>query len=284
MRPHRFALTELTWNFEALRNFLNFEVLQQAAATLELYEGLVYTQEPSRTAQLGENLNERTGLEWLPRRAQEERVRFNPEGSVFRNKARVFTSMGILDPEALREAKTVKLTNFGKALGQGLLTRDQFYESIITGFRYPHPAYPDGGRRWREASTSVRPFVLIIEVLVELVRIDPDQNYLSSGEFVDWVASQSSGFDAKSAAKGIQEARESSAESQTSAAREARRNATDLFGFLCITGFTYFLGPGTISLNLVSVSDKDKTHFWLKNSNGESSLDRIEAILERGNE
>lgn len=264
-----------------MRNFLNFEVLQQAAATLDRYEGLVYTAEPSRTSQLGEELNERTGLEWLPRRAQDDRVLFNPEGSIFRNKARVLTSMGILDAEALRVTKTVELTAFGKALGQGRLSRERFYEDIVTSFSYPHPAYPDGGNQWREASASVRPFVLIIKVLTALVRIDPHHNTLSSAEFVDWVASQSPNFDPNTSAEAIRVAREDGAESQNDSPQNAaRRNATDLFGFLCITGLTYFISSGTIALNLVSVSSRDKTHFFL-NRNGESSLDRIEAILER---
>ena len=123
--------SNLKWNFEAFRQYLNFEVLQQAASALMVFDGFNYRDDIADTRNFEILLKERTGLDWSPNRDTPEGVIFDPEGSVFRNKARVFTSMQILDAQSLQAQKIAKLTDFGRMLGSGRISKTEFYEYQI---------------------------------------------------------------------------------------------------------------------------------------------------------
>ena len=126
------AITDnLPWNFEAFRRFITYEVLQQAAATLQLYDGEMLFANPALMEEFSRRIDIRTGLEWLPKRQVSEGVIFNVEGNLFRNKARVFTSFYIIDPMCLRENTALKITEFGRALAYGYISREDFYRQIF---------------------------------------------------------------------------------------------------------------------------------------------------------
>ena len=266
----------LKWNFEAFRQFLSFEVLQQAAASIMPFDGFNYRNEVAMTRKFEGYIALRTGLEWAPKRDAPEGVFFDPEGSIFRNKARVFTSLGILDPVSLQSEQIVKLTKFGRQLGSGLVSRDDFYKFQIENFEYPHPAYPESGKSWDSEKASVKPFKFLIEILVRLAETSIDENRLSTREFLMVANDGCPTFDAKIAAKSIIDIRASKDVSpDRQFATEAKRNATDLLGFFCMTGVAYFNQNGEVCLNLIRQSKKDRTYFHFKSRDGENSLNEI---------
>jgi hypothetical protein len=270
----------LVWNFEPFRSFLSFEVLQQAAATLLMFDGLMYREDPSETTRLGAWLNERTGIEWLPKRKVPEGVVFDPEGSVFRNKARVLTSMGLIDPSEFESKRRIVTTEFCRRLGCGLVGEVEFYVHVINEFRYPHDAYPREGRNWEAASTSVQPFVLLIRLLMRLAEVDYSEAYLTSDEFVGVVMKAEPTFDLDSIEKEVLALRKTGMKPETSdIGTDTRRYASDIYGYLCLTGITYYRGASRIDLNLISRSNIDRTYFFAKNNKGESALDRLNSLF-----
>lgn len=265
------------WSFEAFRQFLSFEVLQQAAASLLPINGFNYRDDPISARRYESWLNERTGLEWAPRRSVPEGVVFNPEGSVFRNKARVLTSMNIVEADKLQSEREVRLTSFGAQLAGGLVSKSGFYVHQILSFSYPHVAYPEAAAEWRKSETSVRPFLSIIETLVYLTKTKGlEHNRLSSLEIVLFLIAAHPGAREAEIAENIWNSRDSKfTNSSADASQEDMRNANDLLGFLCMSGYTYFTSPGVVSLNLISISSKDKTYFYNKSRDGESAISNL---------
>lgn len=271
--------SNLKWNFEAFRQYLNFEVLQQAASALMVFDGFNYRDDIADTRNFEILLKERTGLDWSPNRDTPEGVIFDPEGSVFRNKARVFTSMQILDAQSLQAQKIAKLTDFGRMLGSGRISKTEFYEYQIKNFGYPHPAYPDSAVGWQAQKAQVKPFEYLIEVLIGLVKTNIAENRITSKEFLEFMMTDAPEFDPLSAVNSILEARKSLSGEKVAFATEDMRNASDIFGFLCMTGLAFYISPGEISLNLVAISEKDKTHYFFKNRDGELAIEALEKKL-----
>ena len=83
---------------------------------------------------------------WMPDR-ENGNLNVNTEGSVFRNKARLFSSFYIcVPPDLLKKdgyGKQIMLTGFGKALAEGRVSEEEFYRYIIKKFGYPHLAFSD---------------------------------------------------------------------------------------------------------------------------------------------
>lgn len=270
---------DLKWNFEAFRQYLSFEVLQQAASALLVFDGFNYRDDISETKSFENLLKARTGLEWSPKREAPEGVLFDPEGSVFRNKARVLTSMLILDPVLLQNQKIVKLTEFGRLLGGGRVSKSDFYEFELKNFEYPHPAYPDGAAGWISHRAKVKPFLYLVEVLIGLVDQGVAENRLTSKEFLEFLMPNSPDFRVETAVSAILKSREAPGDFRTSFPPDDMRNASDILGFLCMTGFTYFLSPGEIALNLISVSEKDKTYYYMKSRDGDFAIEAVKTKL-----
>lgn len=270
---------DLKWNFEAFRQYLNFETLQQAASALLVFDGFNYRDDVSETRSFEKLLKERTGLDWSPKRETPEGVVFDPEGSVFRNKARVFTSMLILDAPLLQNQRIVKLTEFGRLLGGGRVSKSDFYAFQVKNFEYPHPAYPDGAAGWVSARAKVKPFLYLIEVLIGLVEQDVAENHLTSKEFLEFMMPNSPDFGVDKAVTLILESRKTKRDVKVSFPTDDMRNASDIFGFLCMTGFTYYLSPGEIAMNLITVNEKDKTHYFLKSRDGDFAIDALKTKL-----
>jgi len=88
--------SKLPWNFEAFRSFISFEVLQQAASVLCLYDKQYFFENNYILEKFEEDLSKRTGVEWLPKRNIDSDILFNTEGNLFRNKARVFSSFYLI--------------------------------------------------------------------------------------------------------------------------------------------------------------------------------------------
>jgi hypothetical protein len=254
---------KLPWNFEAFRKFITYEALQQAASTLTLFEGVNYTIESEKNNELSKRLGVRTDLEWVPDRKVSEAINYDIEGSLFRNKARVLTSLYILDPLALQMHSTIKVTPFGKALGSGLISKNEFYKEIIFRFEYPHPAYEDNWTKWTEAGKSLFPLLFIIEVLIELIKSGEENNYLEIAELATYGFLNAANGEVKKAAKNILMARSDGLADAAPRTDDVNRKIGDMFGFLCISGFCFYKKRG-ICLNLLGVSTDDGCHYWLK--------------------
>ncbi len=277
----RFMQTELKWNIEAFRQFLNFEVMQQACASIMPIDGFNYRDDINDSKRFELWLTDRTDLEWTPRRSVPEGIHFNPEGSVFRNKARVFTSMGVVDAAKLQNERVVLLTDFGRNLGGGLISKSEYYQFQVANYSYPHPAYPESAITWAQNNVTVKPFELILRVLIILTQeYGLSHNSLSSQEFARFFMQAVPDFNAAKIAEKIIASRDSVDDASGSEyAKENMRNATDIFGFLALSGLVYFVSAGVICLNLISVSSKDKTYFHFKNREGESAIDNIRKSL-----
>ena len=261
--------TKLPWNFEAFRKFITFEVLQQSASTLLLYDGVDYSRESEKSRLLSQFLSDRTDLEWVPERQVAEGINFDVEGSVFRNKARVFTSFFILDPIAIQERSQIIVSPFGRALGTGLLSREDFYEESVFRFQYPHPAYEDNWSRWTSAQKSLYPLLYIIQILIELTIENEAENYLEVSELATYGFEDADNSNVSQIASCIISSRGAAERNQRDRSDDVNRKIGDMFGFLCITGKCFY-GKKGISLNLIGVSTEDKCHFW--NKRGKDSV------------
>ena len=154
----------IEWQFEHFKTFTPYEILQQAAAVLMQYEGENTDGSNPQMRHLTDDLIVNTGHPaWMPDR-DSENLNINMEGSVFRNKARLFSSFLICVPPDLLSSngykKSVVLTDFGKALALGKIDEENFYRYIIKKFQYPHLAFSDY-EKWVESGITIRPLICI---------------------------------------------------------------------------------------------------------------------------
>lgn len=162
------------WQFEHFKTFVSYDIMQPAAACLLLFEGENTDGGNPKMNRLSRMLIERTGHpSWLiDRERGTGNLLVDKEGSVFRNKARLFSSFYIMvPPELLRLnnlEKQIMLTEFGKALALGYVSEKDYYDFIIKKFEYPHPVYIEEYKNWTDLNAKVRPFILVLKILVEL--------------------------------------------------------------------------------------------------------------------
>lgn len=275
---------QLLWKFEAFREYLNFEVLQPAAAVLNLFEGERVTESNPKIKKLESLLSRRTGkISWKPKRSGTPDLNWNSEGDFTRNKERLLTSMLIMYPKELEDG-CLRLTGFGKALAQGKVKKDSFYEYIIRNFRYPHPAYQDHWKDWRQQNRELYPFIFILQVMLALHRKDPSQNFLSvkETEFI-LVPKSSHNKVEESASEVIQARNNNSLKHRKSEGDKITRKITDIFGFLCISGYTCYLENNDISLNLHGIHSEELSHYLVQrrpqNKSKESRLELLESFV-----
>ena len=271
---------KLPWNFEAFRKFITYEALQQAASTLTLYEGINYSIESQKNNELSRRLGLRTDLEWVPDRKISEAINYDIEGSLFRNKARVLTSLYILDPLEIQLNSTIKVTPFGRALGAGLVSKEEFYKEIVYRYEYPHPAYEDNWKQWTEAGKNLYPLLFIIEILIELIKSNEDNNYLEIAELATYGFLNAKNGDVKKVVKNILLARADGSGDEAARTDDVNRKIGDMFGFLCISGFCFYKKRG-ICLNLLGISTEDSCHYWLKRGPDSVIENWCEEIIKR---
>lgn len=256
----------LPWNFEAFRRFISYGVMQQACAALLAYENEPLFSDESMLSDFSSRLNKRTGVEWEPRRKVSEGVLFNTEGSVFRNKKRVFTSLYTIDPGCFETGKLV-ITNFGKALGYGFITEPEYYELLISNYEYPHQAYDDNWMAWNNAEKKLRPLLFLLSIMYAIYEKD-GVGTLNADEIARFAFNSADNLNYKIIAKEILDNRKVLSKAGLSPrSKELKdkidRKINDIFGFLCLSHFAYYEADG-ISLNLMDKHNEEKTNFWEK--------------------
>lgn len=263
----------IEWQFEHFKTFTPYEIMQQAAAALLLYEGENTDGSNAKMARLTEELTINTGHPaWMPDR-ESGNLDINNEGSVFRNKARLFSAFYICVPPDLLKTegygKQIMMTGFGRALAEGRVSETEFYRYIIRTFGYPHLAYSDYDE-WVKSGNSIRPLLLIVKALVALFEKKGRTNaYITSSEVYTFLQPLTS-EDCSQAVSKIIEARE--ARVQQSFSSDKVRKINEMLAFLAIAGYVYIdsteSGEDKYWLNLIMKHPKEKTLFYLQRSAG----------------
>lgn len=262
----------IEWQFEHFKTFTPYEIMQQAAATLILYEGESTDGTNPKMGRLTEELTTNTGHPaWMPAR-ENGNLDINTEGSVFRNKARLFSAFFICVPPDLLKSegydKQIMLTGFGRALATGRIRQEEFYRFIIQRFQFPHIAYSDYDK-WVESGIVIRPLVVILKALVELFeRKGKSEAYITSQEICKWLQPLRN-EDVCSAVESI--SAERIAGTQQSYTSDQLRKINEMLAFLAISGYVYIDSTENVDkywLNLIARHPKEKTLFYLQRTAG----------------
>lgn len=262
----------IAWQFEHFKTFTPYEIMQQAAAALLLFEGESTDGTNPKMARLTEELTVNTGHPaWMPAR-ETGNLHINTEGSVFRNKARLFSAFFICVPPDLLKTegygKQIMLTGFGRALAEGKVSEDEFYRFIVKKFEFPHLAYSDYDD-WVASGCRVRPLVIILKALVALYeKGGRNSEYITSAEIYKWLQVLPN-ENVSEAVNGILASRQS--ESNDTYSSDQLRKINEMLAFLAIGGFIYIDSTGGEDrywLNLVSRHPKEKTLFYLQRTAG----------------
>jgi len=278
--------TILPWHFEAYRRYTTYEVLQQAAAALVLFENESIDARNPEMDELLSLLEQRTGLPWLPDRKVSESINFNIEGDIYRNKGRLLSSLFIVEPKSTQEKgyEKVMLTPFGRALGNGFVSKEQFYEFIIKRFKYPHPAFEDNWSAWKNAKRELRPFIFLLQILVELYMHNRNDAFLTSEEVASIAYPLSDHRKIKKIADKIIELRKKGVKIERKRSDAIDRKIDDVFGFLCIAGYAYYDGR-KVALHLLGVHPEEKAWYWEKRRTKEykeaNTLKRVNVLIKR---
>ena len=266
----------LPWHFEQLREYVSYEVMLPALAVMAQFRGESKGARNPRMEAVTRCLELRTGkTTWLPSRSAVGDLCWNAEGDVFRNKMRVFTSLYLLVPFEFCD-DTIQLTPFGEQLASGFLSSDDYYSAIISRYRYPHPAYPDNWLAWNEAGREVRPFVFLLQVLIPLHRADPAEAYLKAEEVVVVLMPLAAHAQIDEQVSRLLAYRQGATPDQAPN-KNLQRNASDLLGFLCLSGYCYYDGS-KVRLNL-RARHRDE-HVWFDGErNKQDQLSRVEQLV-----
>lgn len=264
----------IDWQFEHFKTFTPYEIMQQAAAALSLYEGESTDGVNPKMGRLTDVLAESTKHPaWMPAR-ENGNLDINTEGSVFRNKARLFSTFYIcVPPDLLKESgeeKAIMLTPFGKALAQGKVSRREFYRYIVQKFQYPHPAYSDYDR-WVESGVVIRPLLCIIKTLVFLFEHGGKDDTFLSAKDVYFNLQSLTNEDCEPVAQQILDLRRKG-QAYEDASTDQLRKISEMFAFLAIGDYVYIdstsKGDDRYFLNLIARHPKEKTLFYLSRTAG----------------
>lgn len=263
----------IEWQFEHFKTFTPYEIMQQAAASLLLFEGENTDGANSKMGRLTDELTLNTGHPaWMPDR-ESGNLDINNEGSVFRNKARLFSAFYICVPPDLLKTegygKQIMMTGFGRALAEGRVSEQEFYKYIIKTFGYPHLAYSDY-EYWVESGSSIRPLLLIVKALVTLFeKKGRDAAYITAAEIYSFLQPLTT-EDCNAAVDKIIDAREAGNGSTFSS--DKVRKINEMLAFLAIAGYVYIdsteRNEDKYWLNLIMKHPKEKTLFYLQRSAG----------------
>lgn len=262
----------IEWQFEHFKTFTPYEIMQQAAAQLALFEGENTDGTNPKMGKLMQFLSDNTGHPaWMPDR-ENGNLDINVEGSVFRNKARLFSSFYIcVPPDLLKKdgyEKQIMLTEFGRALANGKISETEFYSYIIKKFGYPHLAFSDY-EEWKESGASIRPLLLIIKSLVVLFeKYGKESSYITASEIYTYLQPLVN-EDCEDAVNNIYASRKTS--NSLSLSSNEVRKINEMLAFLSIAGYVVIdstEAEGRYWLNLIMRHPKEKTYFYLQRSAG----------------
>lgn len=263
----------IEWQFEHFKTFTPYDIMQQAAAALALYEGESTDGKNPKMRHLTEELVLNTGHPaWMPER-DNGNLDINSEGSVFRNKARLFSAFYICVPPDLLKAngynKQIVLTDFGRALAEGRVGEADFYRFIIQKFQYPHLAYSDY-QKWVDSGVVIRPLLCIIKTLVLLFEDSGKESaYLTAHEIYSFLQKLNN-EDCRGAVDEILKNRKGT--SKSSFSNDDVRKINEMLSFLAIAGYVYIdsteNNEDRYRLNLVMRHPKERTMFYLQRTAG----------------
>lgn len=262
----------IEWQFEHFKTFTPYEIMQQAAAQLALFEGENTDGTNTKMGKLTQSLSDNTGHPaWMPDR-ESGNLDINVEGSVFRNKARLFSSFYIcVPPDLLKKdgyEKQIMLTEFGRALANGKISETEFYSYIIKKFGYPHLAFSDY-EEWKESGASIRPLLLIIKSLVVLFKkYGKESSYITASEIYTYLQPLVN-EDCEDAVNNIYASRKTS--NSLSLSSDEVRKINEMLAFLSIAGYVVIDSTEAENrywLNLIMRHPKEKTYFYLQRSAG----------------
>lgn len=262
----------IEWQFEHFKTFTPYEIMQQAAAQLALFEGENTDGTNPKMGKLTQFLSDNTGHSaWMPDR-ESGNLDINVEGSVFRNKARLFSSFYIcVPPDLLKEdgyEKQIMLTEFGRALANGKISETEFYSYIIKKFGYPHLAFSDY-EEWKESGAAIRPLLLIIKSLVVLFeKYGKESSYITASEIYTYLQPLVN-EDCEDAVNNIYASRKTS--NSLSLSSNEVRKINEMLAFLSIAGYVVIDSTEAKArywLNLIMRHPKEKTYFYLQRSAG----------------
>ena len=270
----------LQWHFEAFREYVSYQVLMAAAAVLYQFEGEVISSSNPRIQQMQKLLALRTNkYTWIPNRTGSEDVDWSIEGDLYRNKGRLLASMLIVEPKEAHNPPKVKLLPFGRSLAKGEISENQFYDFIITRFCYPHPAWEDNWEEWTNAGRILYPFAYILQVLIQLDESKPDTAYLSTDEVARYLYPVSDHTQVKAGVKAILASRSEAQLPPRERSDQVDRKINDILGFLCISGYCYYLPGGKlVGLNLRSRHSQELTMFE-RIRKGQNHLEKIKNLV-----
>lgn len=253
----------LPWHFEAFREYISYQTLLSASAVLRQFEGEEISSSNPRIQQMHRLLALHTNKSsWIPNRSGSADVDWNLEGDVYRNKGRLLSSLLILEPKDASDPPRVRLLPFGRALARGEISERGFYDFIITRFCYPHPAWDDNWKAWTRAGRTLHPFAYLLQALIALDAIGPDAAFLTTDEAARYLYPASDHAQVKTLVKGIYDNRSISTASPRSRSDDVDRKITDIFGFLCLSGYCYYKPRGgAIGLNLRDRHTQELTMF-----------------------
>lgn len=263
----------LEWQFEHFKTFTPYVIMQQAAAALYKFEGENTDGINPKMGKLTDELITNTGHPaWMPDR-ENGNLNINTEGSVFRNKARLFSVFYIcVPPDLLKKegyGKQIMLTPFGRALADGKVSEPEFYSYIIKNFQYPHPAYSDYNV-WKNSGVIIRPFVCIMKTLIYLFeKFGLNDSYITTSEVCKFLQPLQD-ENIEQAANSIINYRKN--ENKISYSSDDLRKISEMLAFLSIASFVYIDSTDgnedKYRLNLIMKHPKEKTLFYLQRSAG----------------
>lgn len=264
----------IEWQFEHFKTFTPYEIMQQAAAALSLYEGESTDGINPKMGRLTDVLAESTGHPaWMPAR-ENGNLDINTEGSVFRNKARLFSMFYIcVPPDLLKECgndKAIVLTPFGKALAQGKVSRKEFYKYIVQKFKYPHRAYSDY-ETWVKSGVEIRPLLCIIKTLVFIFeRGGKNEAYLTAKD-IYYNLQPLTNENCETIADQILRLR-SERKAYGNTSTDQLRKISEMLAFLAIGDYVYIDSTtgddDRYYLNLIARHPKENTLFYLSRTAG----------------
>ena len=226
------APNPLPWSIEAFRPYMTYEVLQEAVSVLRKFEGSSTNLGRRRTNEMIRSLQRRTGLPWIADRKVQFGILINIEGSVFRRMKRVFTSFYLLDSQSYEEENLIKVTHFGKKLSAGVLSKEQFYAELIIKYSYPHPAYEENVRAWKDIAPFY-PMKFIAEVMSEMDKLEITQyNGIQVKEFAALIHPIAHQITPIEAATILAKHYKTAANISHTRTDAVDRKISDLFGFL----------------------------------------------------
>ena len=250
------------WNFEAFRNFIGFAPLQQACTSLLVHDGITLDKADIELRHINNLLADRTGREWTPDRDPGGNVQWETEGSLFRNKKRVFTSFYLIDAEKYERENILMLTPFGRALADGRVTEPEFYRFIIRNFKFPHPAYEDNWKWWTSVHRELHPLVFLLLIVCNLSGLSGSIESVSIAEVAYFGGPNPSTRDAENIARAIKNSRDSRETINHQRSDALDRKIGDMFAFLAMTPWASMRGR-LLTLNPIRKDPITSGSNWL---------------------